>query len=257
MAEIFEKSVRILREDGPTTLVNRAVQFGYDTWIRTLLPKQVVTYNGVLVRASRLGDSLVPWHTRDISGYESTLVKGIRQYVEPGDTVVVVGGGWGVSTVEAAKQAGAEGRVITFEGGAKTVENVEDTVALNDVDNRVSVRYAIIAQAISLRGEGNDAQVLSPTELPDCDVLVLDCEGAEINILKEMEIRPRAVIVETHGMFDAPEATVRDRLNDAGYETVESRVAEERLRKVCEENGIHVLFSLRCENAPNEKHPNA
>lgn len=40
-------------------------------------------------------------------------------------------------------------------------------------------------------------------------------------------------------MFDAPEATVRDRLDRGGYETIESAVAEERLRDVCGENGIY------------------
>lgn len=100
-----------------------------------------------------------------------------------------------------------------------------------------------MGRAVSLRGEGGDAEVVPPTDIPYCDVLVLDCEGAEIDILEEMKIRPRAVVVETHGMFDAPEAAVRDRLDQAGYEIIESMVAEERLRDLCKENGIYVLWS--------------
>jgi hypothetical protein len=79
--------------------------------------------------------------------------------------------------------------------------------------------------------------------LPDCDVLVLDCEGTEIEILEEMEIKPRAVIVETHGMNGATEEAVRERLDSAGYDTVESMVAEKRLYDVCVDNGIFVLFA--------------
>jgi len=244
MAALRKKAVEIWREDGPITLGKKSVRFGYDTWVRPVLPKRIVTYNGVLVRASRFGDSLVPWHTRDVPGYESALIEGIRQHVEIGDKVTVVGGGWGVSTVEAAKQAGTEGQVITFEGGAKTAENVKDTVRLNDVDDHVSVQHAVVGKAISLRGEGGLPEVVPPIDLPDCDVLVLDCEGAETGILREMNIRPRAVIVETHGMFDPPEAVVRDRLDQEGYETIENTVAEERVRDFCEENGIYVVWAI-------------
>lgn len=245
MTTILEKAARIWRNDGLATLTKSSVRFGYNRLIRPLLPKRVVSYNGVPVRASRLGDSLVPWQTRDIPGYESALVEGIRQYVETGDTIVVVGGGWGVSTVVAAKQSGIDGQVITFEAGAETFTKVEDTVQLNDVDDRVSIRHAIVARAVSLRGEGDDAQVVSPTCLPDCDILVLDCEGAEIDILEEMEVRPRAVLVETHGMFDAPKVDVCDRLNRAGYKIVESNVAEDRLWDECKEKGIYVLFAIQ------------
>lgn len=253
MATMLEKAIKIWREEGWSTLARRGVRFGYDRLVRPLLPKRVVSYNGVSVRASRLGDSIIPWQTRDLPEYESALVKGIRQYVEAGDTVVVVGGGWGVSTVVAARQTGDDGQVITFEGGAETVEKVNDTVQLNEVEQRVSIRHEVVAKAISIRGDSGEARVVPPTELPDCDVLVLDCEGAEIDILTEMEIRPRTVLVETHGIFDAPESEVRDTLDRAEYETVERMVAEERLRGVCEENGIYVLFAIRRGSHTDEK----
>lgn len=245
MTTMLEKAAKVWREDGSVTLARKGIQFGYDSWFRPFLPKRVVSYNGISVRASRLGDSLIPWHTRGIPGYENALVEGIQQYVKSGDTVVVVGGGWGVSTVIAARQSGSNGQVITFEGGAETATKVKDTVQLNDVDDHVSIRHAIVARAVSLRGNSDDAQVVSPTDLPDCDVLVLDCEGAEIDILEEMEIRPWAVLVETHEIFDAPKAAVRDKLECAGYKIAESMVAEERLRDICKENGIYVLYSIR------------
>ena len=244
MTTMLDKAAKIWREEGSITLARRGVQFGYDTYVRSFLPKRVVRYNNIPVRASRVGDSVVPWHIMDIPGYEDALIRGIRQYVENGDTVVIVGGGWGVSTVSAARQAGERGRVITYEGGAETVENVVDTVQLNSVDDRVSVRHAIVGQAVSLRDDGAGAKAVSPAEIPDCDVLVLDCEGAEMEILEEMEIRPRAIVVETHGMYGVTKANVRGKLVSAGYEVVESTVAEERLRDTCEENGIYVLFGI-------------
>lgn len=247
MVTMLEKAVRIWRKDGLVTLAKRSVRFGYDTWIRPLLPKRVVLYNDIPVSAARVGDSIIPWQTTDITDYENALVRGLRQYVEDGDTVVVVGGGWGVSTVVAARRSGANGRVITFEGGTETVEKVKDTVQLNSVNDRVTVKHAIVARAISLRGDTDGAQLVSPIELPDCDVLVLDCEGAEMNILEEMEIRPDTIIVETHEIFGVSEADVRDVLSSLGYETIESMIAEERFRNYCEENGIYVLYSVDCD----------
>lgn len=194
-----------------------------------------------------MGDSLIPWQETDLPGYESGLIKGIRTQVKDADTVVIVGGGWGVSTVAATKQAGEQGQVITYEGGKESVEKVVDTVQLNGVEDRVSVQHAVVGDAMSLRGDGTDAKVVSPVELPDCDVLVLDCEGTEMEILDKIEIRPRAIIVETHGMYGATKADVRNKLTSAGYKMIESMVAEERLRDTCEENGIHVLFAKVCK----------
>jgi hypothetical protein len=113
------------------------------------------------------------------------------------------------------------------------------------VAQKVSIHHAVVGPAISLRDDENAAESVSPTDLPECDVLVLDCEGAEMEILEEMDIRPRNIIVETHSIFDSPEEKVRDRLTQSGYQILRSTVAEERLRRECEEKGIYVLFALR------------
>lgn len=247
MTANLEKAVRIWRNKGAIRLAKRSIQFGYNNYLRPLLPKRAVLYNDIPVPAARVGDSIIPWQMTDIPGYENALVRGIRQYVKDGDTVVVVGGGWGVSTVAAATQAGGSGRVITYEGGDETVEKVKETVQLNDVSDRVSVRHAIVGRAVSLRDDGTDAKAVSPTELPDCGVLVLDCEGVEVEIIEEMEIRPRAIVVETHGMYGATEPEVRNKLNSIGYKIVESMIAEERLRDICKKNDIYVLFATICK----------
>ena len=46
---------------------------------------------------------------------------------------------------------------------------------------------------------------------------MLDCEGSELTILWEMDIRPRIVIVETHASYDAPTAAARRVLQGLGY----------------------------------------
>lgn len=243
MTAKLSKATKIWHSEGSLSLVRKSIQWGYNTYLRPLFPRCIVLYNDIPVRASRIGDSIVPWQERDIPGYEDALIRGIRQYVKKGDTVVIVGGGWGISTVAAAHQTGERSNVVTYEGGEESVEKVTDTVQLNSVNDQVSIRHTVVGDAVSLRGDGTDAKVVLPVNLPECDVLVLDCEGAETEILEKMEIRPNAIIVETHGMYGAPEADVQNKLTSIGYDIVESMVAEERLRGVCEENSIYVLHA--------------
>jgi hypothetical protein len=66
--------------------------------------------------------------------------------------------------------------------------------------------------------------------LPECDVLVLDCEGAEVDILTQMDIWSDVVIVETHGIFDAPAKKIREILVEKGYKVLSKDVAEKRGR---------------------------
>jgi hypothetical protein len=188
-------------------------------------------------------DDLVPWHTTDEPGYEEAIVRGIREYVAEGDTVTIVGGGWGVSTVMAAKEVGSGGTVVTFEGAGEQVDNVTETVRLNGVHDSVTVRHATIGRAVHLRGKSDGGEQLTPTELPECDVLVSDSEGAEIEILQDMNIHPNTIIVETHGWFGASEDEVREVLNDSGYHVVSRDVAETRVRDYCEKKGVFVLVA--------------
>ncbi|MCY4732432.1 hypothetical protein KY092_17930 [Natronomonas gomsonensis] len=247
MRRLFQEATTIWQEDGLVKLVRKTTKFGYDNFIRPLLPTHVVRYNGVLVRASRVGDSFIPWRATDIPNYEDALVCGIRRYVEKNDTVVIIGGGWGVSTVVAAEQVGKRGRVITYEGGERTVEKIKETVQLNGLSDRISIQHSVVGQAISLRDDSGGAKVVCPIEIPNCDVLVLDCEGAETQILEQMEIFPRNVVVETHGIYDAPKATVLSKLSDAGYDLIETRVAERRLLEECMRNGIYVVYAKRSD----------
>lgn len=241
---ISKKAARVWYEEGPTEFVKKSVRFGYNNYVRPMLPKKSVRYNEVPVKAAHFGDDVISWQKTDLPTYEEAIIENIRSYVSHGDRVVIVGGGWGVSTVAAANQTGEAGTVITYEGARESLKKVQQTVSLNSVGKQVSVRYAVIAEAISLRGN-SDAETIPPEELPECDVLVLDCEGAEINILENMSIRPDVLIIETHGMFDAPVSMVSEKMQNLGYNITEPRFAEERLKRFCEENGIYVISGFR------------
>lgn len=236
-----DNAIAMYREEGGIHTMKRAIRFGYNNYIRPLLPTQEAIYNDVSVRSSHIGDSIVPWQSTKIPDYEESLIRGIRDHVEDGDDVVIVGGGEGVSTVVAARKSGDSGSVTTFEGSSNAVKKIKNTVQLNNVDTQVSIRHAIVARAVSLRGKKGCADIISPNQLPECDVMILDCEGAEIDILEELESWPGTLIVETHGIYGATKPKVNELLNNVGYNIIAEEIAEERLRKMCEENGIYVL----------------
>jgi hypothetical protein len=66
--------------------------------------------------------------------------------------------------------------------------------------------------------------VLPPSELPPCNVLELDCEGAEVEILREMNIQPRVILVETHDHFSAGNSRERAGLTAKQVAKVQKRL---------------------------------
>lgn len=206
-------------------------------------------YNGVAVGIERKAlDEFVPlkWlpvDSRDILTYESGLVTGLRDQVRPDDRIVVIGGGWGVTTVVAARATGKRGSVTTFEALSESVDKVRWTVE--------NARCSDIVVVVHGRVEGRlpdstptETIPFKPEELPECDVLELDCEGAELGILERMVIRPRVILVETHGMFGSSTREVRDTLGRIGYSIVSEEIAELHTPAFCRENDVMVLVAV-------------
>ena len=245
---MIEKVLQIVRESGMTGLGSRAVAFAYRHGIRPLLPSAgPVHYAGIPIAYNRKwGDRSVPslWRpssVEDMPEYESALVAGLREHVRPGDRVVVVGGGVGVTATIAALRTGHAGSVECFEGASEG----RRTAAVSGVSERLTVHHAVVARSISVYGTEPDHAVVAPAELPECDVLELDCEGAEVDILCEMTIRPRVILVETHGLYGASTSRVFSLLGGMGYRVRELGVAEPRLRSYCEQHDIRVLAGVQ------------
>lgn len=209
------------------------VQDVYDAVLRERLPRRLGVFNGIPARGDRLLDS-----TDTHPDYEAAIVKSLREFVDDGDDVVVVGGGIGVSSVVAANRAGKRGHVTTYEASGEHVQIVEETARLNDVADHVITKHSIVGEARSTRGSREGAIVIPPEGLPECDVLELDCEGAETTILRALQIRPRVLVVETHGFLGAPTHEVRDCVTELGYEIV-------REEPEVEEKDVMVLTAVR------------
>jgi hypothetical protein len=233
--------------------LRRATGAFYQRVVRPALPlRGHVRYGGVIVAEKRLGDEWAPrhWtpdHMEDRADYEYALLSGLSRATRAGDKVVVVGGGLGVTSAHAASLVGPSGRVVCYEGSPHLAPNVTATATLNGVAGRVKVECAIVGAAIGVYR--NRGEVLPPilpaTDLPACDVLELDCEGAELTILRDMRIRPRVALVETHGMLGASSHEVRAALEGLGYAVEDLGVAEPGLSAFCEKNDVRVLLGER------------
>lgn len=209
------------------------IRYVYNNIIREYLPQKVGVFNGVAVRDIRLFDQ-----TDVFPDYEATLVRSMRDVISPGDSVVTIGGGRGVSTVIAARLIGENGSVKTIEASNEQVALVEETIEINNVSQRVEVTHALVGTARDVWGEYDRADFIEPTDLPSCDTLVLDCEGTEKEIIGSLEKQPSSLVVETHGIHGAPTNEIKELLRENEYEI-------ESIKKVDEGYDISVITARK------------
>lgn len=237
-----------LSQGGVGTVIYRATAAVYRAVLRPLLPSVPARYAGLPVPATRkLGDITFADFLRpemgDLPTYEQALIGGLNSVARPGDRILVVGGGMGVTCTVASKLVGPMGHVLCFEGGADQVDAIRKTAALNDAV--VEVRHGFVGMKDYVYSSTSGAADVPISALPDCDILELDCEGAELEIIRTMTLAPRAIVVECHGTHGAPTEQVAALLRARGYEVAHLGVAEPRFAAVCEENDIKVLLATR------------
>lgn len=196
-------------------LLGRALRWGYNQTVRQWSPPGIAVYNSVAVQNVRAAD----WFQGNET-YKHGLAEAIRERVGETDRVVEVGAGRGVMTTIAARRAQ---RVIAYEAGDEYLTLARDTVERNHMADRAMVRHAIVGTpGAEVWGEESGA-VVAPADLPRHDVLVLDCEGAEVDIIPGLTARPRAIIVEPHPEWGVDEHDVVEVVEAQGYDIVNSR----------------------------------
>jgi hypothetical protein len=246
--------LREYRETGAIGLARRVLQVLnrefwqiYEPSVRRLLPDGgSILYAGIPIGRRKIGDRMLtkfynPPDVIDVPDYELGLVSALRAHVKTGDRIVVVGVGSGVTCVIAAIAAGEAGHVDCYEGDFGGVESLRRVARINNVLARTEAHHAIVGEAIGVYGSAIATSVIHPADLPSCDILELDCEGAEICILRDMTISPRIIAVETHGFLGAPTEKVRDLLSSRGYAVEDLGWAEPRHLNECIKNDIRVL----------------
>ncbi|ELZ53471.1 hypothetical protein C467_13942 [Halorubrum hochstenium ATCC 700873] len=247
---MLKRTISAVRDQGLIYVVREALPHIHNHYIRERLWRKEKVLNGIKTRSHRIGDNIVPWQAGhpDPDLYEAAIIDSLRDHVRNGDSVLIVGGGWGVSTVVAAKETGEAGNVHTYEASPKYSGYVRETAALNDVQDTVTVTNKAVSHTVSTFGDDNSANPLHPSELTECDVLELDCEGAELSIISKMDIRPRTIIVETHGVYDSSTEEITEILNEIGYIVQSVELAERgNLESMCRNQDVRVVVAIRGE----------
>jgi hypothetical protein len=206
----------------------KKIQKLYDDTVREYLPRRWIVNNGVPAKTARLFD-----RTRHRPDCKQGSVTALRQYVKPDDNIVVIGGGDGVTSVVAARRGN---QVTVYEAAEKMVSVVEETAEINSMEDKITVKHSAVGPTNNVYGENVD----SPTavaDLPDCDVLELDCEGAEEMIIPNISSRPRVVIIEAHPQYGVSIDDLHSWLSEKGYETED----------IILENKPHVVVGIQKE----------
>jgi len=212
----------------PSPILKFAKRF-YDSFVRHHLPRKILVLNGIPVKSGRLLDA-----TDSYPNYEEACLSTLRTHVSKNDDVTIIGGGLGVSSVVCAR----EGSTATvYEAAAEKCNRIKETAWLNQVAERVNIERGIVGKEVDVFGTPVD-RVVNPANLDPCDVLELDCEGAELEILSELSFNPRVIVVEVHPNLGVSESDVRSLLAEKGYDIREAGTHDS-------ETGIVILEAVK------------
>ncbi len=202
------------------------LQFAYNNTIRDILPKKNRTLAEVDVHDTPLFDL----HANN-PRYKIGLILSIYDHVSVGDTVEIVGFGRGVTTTHIFR-AGAT-RVIGYEGASNMIEKGIETVKRNCEDiSSLTVNHSIIGDPVDVYGDFSDAKVISPSKISTADVLVLDCEGAEMSILSDIGTYPEKIICESHPTKGAPSGEIIELLKNRYNVSTRSHKLDRNAKKI-------------------------
>jgi hypothetical protein len=189
----------------------------YDLALRRFLPGKISVLNGVPI----IGQAKLFDRTIVDTDYKYANVRALRNHVLEGDDIVIVGGGYGVTSVVAARCSGNNGSVYTFEASAERCGNLTTTMEINSLEGRVEIINSVVGEYLDGPHEKSSTGIIKPQNLPQCEVLELDCEGAEKLILDEITCKPRILIVETHPQLGSETSSIISRIQELGYNIVD------------------------------------
>lgn len=165
-----------VRENSGTVPQLRRFQWGY-LQVRQLLPK-------------RIRNRVDLWN----QSCEPELLFAIDAMVEQGDECIIVGGGYGLSSLFTAETAS---HVHTYEAGRENANRITMN-AMRHGYNNIDVYHAIVGQPHDIWGDPDGYLQVAPSDLPDADCLILDCEGSEYGILQKRRGDYDKLVVEHH-----------------------------------------------------------
>jgi len=169
--------------------------------------------------------------------YEPEQTQAFQKIIRSGDVVFDVGAHYGYYTLLSSALAGPKGKVFAFEPSPGNIPCLKKHLDINHCDNVQVIELALSDHEGSARFDNNassgtghlsldgqiEVQITSldamSARLPAPNVLKIDCEGAEVEVLKGGEkticsAKP-AIFLSTHG--DGLKKTCFDLLESWGY----------------------------------------
>jgi hypothetical protein len=241
----IESAIRIAKEKGFKQLLIKS----YAALVRPYLPTvgykkraKALSHDRVTVDMDeKFLDSIVPLNHP--YNTETNIELGLRlahtAVTQTGDHVVIIGGGNGISATTAANNVGPDGKVSIYDGMTGEehhrfgVTHILKSLELNGVGDRCEAYHGLVGtkdDTVEMYSEymKYDVPLIHPEDLPECDILEFDCNGMELTILKNLEIRPRAMIIEVEAPFykqlyggEKNPRGVFDELNRLGYTIIQ------------------------------------
>lgn len=210
---------------------------------RRIFHPKVVTLMGVRLWAVGPGVSRQVMHGLYRETYEEPESLLLRDLLIPSDRVLEVGGGVGFISLLCANIVGSD-RVLTYEANAAMGDVIRRNFALNGIESNLRNRAItvsggpttffvsdnIVSSSLFQRAGGVPATVESDSlesVLAEWkpSVLVMDIEGAEVNLLCSSHLSGiRAVMLETHPHItgEAAVAGLRAHLVSLGFREARS-----------------------------------
>jgi hypothetical protein len=238
MMYLLKKSKKSLEEGGLKLLISRAIRFSYRE-ISVFFPYKYVELNEVQVPSHRLfGKLILGEYIEENKNYEQGIIRSIKNQIEPEDKVVICGGGYGVTAVKAAEKLKKSSQLRVYEASESKMGKIKTTLEKNDISD-TEIKHGIVGPEVNIWGSSESANRIEPADLPSCDVLELDIEGSEIEVLRNLEISPRIIIVESHGFLGSKTTEVKKILQEKGYKILDEKLAEKTQH--AKENDVKVI----------------
>jgi len=182
--------------------------------IRPFTPKKYISYSGIAIKHGRLFD------ISDKRKFKPEGVETVQEYIQPNDHVVEVATGHGVFSLICSVNGAT---VKSYEHDPSQIEDAKRLHKLIGVDDTIEIIQGFVCEPEDCPPTVPDSDCVTPSELPESDVLLLDCEGAELQIIASVEPRPPLVIVETHPPQGTPSDDVEGLLLERGYDIQSKR----------------------------------
>lgn len=119
------------------------------------------------------------------------------------DIILAVGVGSGISLIHNCAKGKQGKSFIGIDGSKQQLDIARKNAKLNDINkNSYSLIHGFVGNPTGVYGKSSQVsnQFINIDNFK-FDILELDCEGSEIEILSELYVKPRHIIVEMHPFF--------------------------------------------------------